>query len=42
MPVWGTRYEAEVGRRYGPFSSELAIKTRIYVLMRYLQSIQVN
>jgi mono/diheme cytochrome c family protein len=40
MPVWGTRYEAEVGRRYGPYGSESAVKTRIYVLVRYLQSIQ--
>lgn len=40
MPVWGTRYEAEVGRQYGPYGSEAAVKTRIYVLVRYLQSIQ--
>jgi mono/diheme cytochrome c family protein len=40
MPVWGTRYAAEVGRQYGPYGSESAIKTRIHVLVRYLQSIQ--
>jgi len=40
MPVWGSRYEAEVGRRYGPYGSESAVKTRIHVLVRYLQSIQ--
>jgi mono/diheme cytochrome c family protein len=40
MPVWGTRYEAEVGRQYGPYGSEAAVKTRIHVLVRYLQSIQ--
>jgi mono/diheme cytochrome c family protein len=42
MPVWGARYEAEVGRQYGPYGSESLVKTRIYVLVRYLQSIQKN
>jgi len=42
MPVWGARYEAEVGRRYGPYGSEAAVKTRIHVLVRYLQSIQAK
>jgi mono/diheme cytochrome c family protein len=42
MPVWGSRYEAEVGRQYGPYGSEAAVKTRIHVLVRYLQSIQVK
>jgi len=40
MPVWGTRYEAEVGRQYGPYGSETVIKTRILELVHYLQSIQ--
>jgi len=40
MPVWGSRYELEVARRYGPYGSEAAVKTRVHVLVRYLQSIQ--
>jgi mono/diheme cytochrome c family protein len=40
MPVWGSRYELEVGRQYGPYGSEAAVKTRVHVLVRYLQSIQ--
>ena len=40
MPVWGTRYEAEVGRQYGPYGSETVVKTRILELVHYLQSIQ--
>jgi mono/diheme cytochrome c family protein len=40
MPVWGTRYEAEVGREYGPYGSETVVKTRILELVHYLQSIQ--
>ena len=40
MPVWGSRYEAEVGRQYGRYGSEALVKTRIHVLVRYLQSIQ--
>jgi mono/diheme cytochrome c family protein len=40
MPVWGARYEAEASRRYGPYGSEAAVKTRIHLLVRYLQSIQ--
>jgi mono/diheme cytochrome c family protein len=40
MPVWGSRYELEVGRQYGPYGSEALVKTRIHVLVRYLQSIQ--
>jgi mono/diheme cytochrome c family protein len=42
MPVWGARYEAEAGRQYGTYGSESAVKTRIHVLVRYLQSIQKN
>jgi mono/diheme cytochrome c family protein len=40
MPVWGSRYELEVGRQYGPYGSEALVKTRVHVLVRYLQSIQ--
>lgn len=40
MPVWGSRYEADVARQYGPYGSEALVKTRIHVLVRYLQSIQ--
>jgi mono/diheme cytochrome c family protein len=42
MPVWGARYEAEVARQYGPYGSEALVKTRIHVLVRYLQSIQAK
>ncbi len=40
MPVWGSRYELEVGRQYRPYGSEALVKTRVHVLVRYLQSIQ--
>jgi mono/diheme cytochrome c family protein len=40
MPVWGTRFEAEVGRQYGPYGSETVVKTRILELVHYLQSLQ--
>jgi mono/diheme cytochrome c family protein len=40
MPVWGTRYAAEVGRDYGPYGSETVVKTRILELVHYLQTIQ--
>jgi mono/diheme cytochrome c family protein len=40
MPVWGTRYAAEVGRDYGPYGSETVVKTRILELVHYLQTLQ--
>jgi mono/diheme cytochrome c family protein len=40
MPVWGTRYAAEVGRDYGPYGSETVVRTRILELVHYLQTIQ--
>ena len=40
MPVWGTRFEAEVGKQYGPYGSETVVKTRILELVHYLQTIQ--
>jgi mono/diheme cytochrome c family protein len=40
MPVWGTRYEADVGRQYGPYGSETVVRTRILELVHYLETIQ--
>ena len=40
MPIWGTRYEAVVGKEYGPYGSETAVKARIAALVEYLQSVQ--
>jgi len=40
MPVWGTRYEADIARQYGPYGSEAMVQARILELVRYLQSIQ--
>jgi mono/diheme cytochrome c family protein len=40
MPVWGTRYEEDVAKQYGPYGSESVVKTRIKALADYLESIQ--
>jgi mono/diheme cytochrome c family protein len=40
MPVWGTRYEAEVARQYGPYASEVVVKVRVQALVHYLQTMQ--
>lgn len=40
MPVWGSRYKAEVGDMYGPFGGETAVRARILELVYYIESIQ--
>lgn len=40
MPVWGDRFDAEVGDSAGPYGSELVIRGRVLALATYLESIQ--
>ena len=40
MPAWGVRYEADVGKEYGPYGGEAMVKAQIMELVDYLQSIQ--
>jgi hypothetical protein len=40
MPVWGMRYQEEVGEKYGPYGGEAAVRARVLELVYYLQSIQ--
>ncbi|MGF1446687.1 MAG: c-type cytochrome [Pikeienuella sp.] len=42
MPVWGARYKAEAGDRYGPsgIGAEDVVRARILELVYYLHSIQ--
>lgn len=40
MPVWGSRYKAEAGDKYGPYGGELAVRARILELVFYIQAIQ--
>ena len=40
MPVWGDRYKKEVGKKYGSFGNEMAIRGRVLELVYYIQSIQ--
>jgi mono/diheme cytochrome c family protein len=40
MPVWGSRYEAEIGKEYGPYGNEAIVRARILELTYYLQTIQ--
>ena len=40
MPVFGNRYEAEVGATRGDYSSEQAVRARVLELVYYLQAIQ--
>lgn len=40
MPVWGQRYTADVGEKYGPYGGEVAVRARILELVYYIQSIQ--
>lgn len=40
MPVWGARYRAEAGDRYGPYGAEEVVRGRILSLVYYLQGIQ--
>ena len=40
MPIWGDRYQAQVGLKYGPYGSETVVRARILELVYYLQSVQ--
>ena len=40
MPVWGSRYKAEAGDKFGPFGAETYVRGRILSLAYYLESIQ--
>ncbi|MDH3264656.1 MAG: cytochrome c [Paracoccaceae bacterium] len=40
MPLFGNRYEAEVGESGGPFGSEQLVRARVLELVYYLESIQ--
>ena len=40
MPVWGERYMADVGEKYGPYGGEGAVRARVLELVHYVQSLQ--
>jgi hypothetical protein len=40
MPVWGDRFDAEVGEEAGAYGGELVVRGRVLALATYLQSIQ--
>lgn len=40
MPVWGSRYKAESGDKYGPYGGEQAARARVLELVYYIQAIQ--
>jgi mono/diheme cytochrome c family protein len=40
MPVWGRRYQEDIGESYGPYGGENAVRARILELVYYIQSIQ--
>lgn len=40
MPVWGRRYQEEMGEAYGPYGGEAAVRARVLELVYYIQSIQ--
>ena len=40
MPVWGQRYVADIGEKYGPYGGEAAVRARVLELVYYIQSIQ--
>lgn len=42
MPIWGRRYQEEVGEKYGPYGGEIAIRARVLELVYYIQSIQAQ
>ncbi|MCG4455837.1 cytochrome c [Pseudomonas sp. MMS21-TM103] len=42
MPIWGGRYQEEIGDKYGPYGGEAAVRGRILELVYYLQTIQVD
>ena len=40
MPVWGNRYQEDIGNTYGPYGGEQAVRARVLELVYYIQSIQ--
>jgi mono/diheme cytochrome c family protein len=42
MPVWGNRYQMDVGEKYGPMGGEKAVRGRILELVYYIQMIQTD
>ncbi|GAB4362443.1 MAG: cytochrome c [Oricola sp.] len=40
MPVWGLRYQEDIGETYGPYGGEAAVRARVLELVYYIQSIQ--
>lgn len=42
MPIWGARYKAEQGGKYGPYGGEMAVRARVLELVFYVQSLQEN
>lgn len=40
MPLWGARFKAEVGDRYGAYGAEEVVRGRILSLVYYLHGIQ--
>lgn len=40
MPIWGDRYEVQLGDKYGPYGTEVFVRARILELVYYIQSIQ--
>lgn len=42
MPIWGARYRAEAGSKFGPYGGEQAVRARILELVFYIQAIQQN
>ena len=40
MPVWGTRYQQDIGETFGPYGGEIAVRARVLDLVYYIQSIQ--
>jgi mono/diheme cytochrome c family protein len=40
MPIWGRRYQEDMGQAYGPYGGEIAVRARVLELVYYIQSIQ--
>ena len=40
MPIWGDKFKAAVGEKYGPYGAEVIVRGRILSLVLYLESIQ--
>ncbi len=40
MPVWGQRFQQELGDAFGPYGTEIVVRGRILALAQYLASIQ--